>query len=123
MERLDLCKACEKRCCTRPSLTTDEYVHLCVAVGNDNVLAYSPVWINNGWMFEREGCPALTDKGCCLPHEKKPLNCRLFPWLVVPIYGPLQKDVYNTLLLYTNCPQWKAFGDNYEEARREFENG
>jgi Fe-S-cluster containining protein len=80
--------------------------------------------MGNVWMFDEEGCPGLTDTGCIMPYEERPLMCRLYPWIAVPILGTRQKDAYTDLLLYTTtCPQWKAFGDDYDIARKEFENG
>ena len=122
MYKPDLCKNCKEHCCTRPCLTTDEYLRLYNYVGNDKIQSHGPVWINDAWMFER-GCPGLTDKGCIMAYEDKPLMCRLFPWIAVPILNDLHKDAHNDLLLTMRCPQWRAFGENYESAMKEFENG
>ena len=123
MENPDLCKNCKKPCCTRPSLTTDEYLRLYMCVGNDAIQKCGPVWVEDRmWMF-KVGCPGLTSTGCALSHDERPLMCRLYPWIAVPCYGPEQEDAAVRLLLEPTCPNWKAFGDNYDTAKKEFENG
>jgi len=122
MQRPDLCKKCKEPCCTRPALTTDEYIALYSAVGAEKIMAYEPEWVNDSWMFAK-GCPGLTSTGCVLSYEDRPLMCRLFPWVIAPILGDTHREAHHDLLLTMRCPQWKAFGENYEFALKEFENG
>lgn len=59
-----------------------------------------------------------------MPYEKRPLVCKMFPFLPIPIYQDDIKDIHYKLLLdVERCPQWRAFGDNYDTAKEEFENG
>lgn len=123
MENPELCKSCQKCQCVRPSLTTDEYIVMCEKVGVDAVHHCIPTYMDGAWMFVK-GCPANTGAGCALTHEFRPLMCRLYPWVAVPLVGPLPEDTKVRLFLAADqCPHWKYFGDNYPQAKEEFDNG
>ena len=93
-------------------------------VGQDAMMKCGPTYMNEGaWMF-KVGCPAKTDHGCALVHARRPLMCRIFPWMAVPVYGPDKEDIEVRLFLAAHeCPHWKHFGDNYLQAKEEFDNG
>jgi len=125
MERPDLCKGCERHCCTRPSLTTSEYLVMYQYVGNEKLQSFEPTWYpeRGAWGFSH-GCPASSETGCLMPYEQRPLLCKIFPWIAIPVYQDDIKDAKAQLFLSAGrCPQWKAFGDNYKEVLKEFENG
>jgi hypothetical protein len=122
MYRPDLCKSCQKPCCTRPALTTDEYVRVFSYVGNDRLQKHEPQYMKSTgmWMFKRGSCPASTETGCKLPYPERPQVCRLFPWVSVPFYTDTKDGAVNELvLLVGRCPQWKEFGELYEQTKEE----
>jgi len=125
MQAPELCKDCGRRCCTRPALTTDEYLVMHHYVGNARLQEFNPKFMeNNVWMFRTGTCPALTDKGCIMPYKVRPLMCRLFPWLSIPVYTDTVEDVHNELvLMVSRCPKWQEFGERYEQIKEELRNG
>lgn len=125
MERPDLCKGCEKHCCTRPTLTTPEYLRMFEYVGNEGMTSFEPSFKPEagGWGF-KSGCPASTPQGCIMPYAERPLICRLFPWMYIPVYTDANTEITYILALTAHrCPNWKAFSDNYDIVKKEFENG
>jgi Fe-S-cluster containining protein len=122
MYRPDLCKDCKKPCCTRPALTTDEYVRLFNCVGNSVLQRHEPHFMESTgmWMFKRGSCPAVGDEGCVLPYDERPQVCRLFPYVTVPFYTDVEEGARDELvLLVGRCPQWRAFGELYEQTKEE----
>ena len=122
MYRPELCSGCEKPCCTRPALTTDEYVRVFESVGNDRLQQHQPHFMESTgmWMFKRGGCPALTPDGCVLVYDDRPLVCRLFPWVSVAFYTDVEDGARDELvLLVGRCPQWRVFGELYEQTKDE----
>ena len=93
-------------------------------VGNDILLRFEPRWEPRAgaWLF-KTGCPAASDTGCVMPYEERPLMCRIFPWVAIPVYHDDYSVQPKLFLAAARCPQWKAFGDNYDVIRQEFENG
>lgn len=94
-------------------------------VGNEGLHKHSPSFNERAgvWMF-KSGCPASSPTGCAIPYAERPMICKMFPYLPIPVYQDDIKDVHYKLLLdVERCPQWKAFGDNYDAAIKEFENG
>jgi Fe-S-cluster containining protein len=72
------------------------------------------------WMFKRGSCPGIGDNGCVMPYDERPLVCRLFPWVSVPFYTSTKDDAMNELvLLVGRCPQWRVFGELYEQTKEE----
>lgn len=76
------------------------------------------------WAFKSKECPMLGPNGCIVPHEHKPMVCKLFPFMAVQVYSDKKDESHWELVLLVNrCANWKAFGDNYDTAMKEFENG
>ena len=94
-------------------------------VGNDKLQSFEPKWLEaeGVWMFSH-GCPAASETGCIMPHADRPMMCRLFPFVAFRVYTDLQEAAHLELFLHSSrCPNWKAFGDNYDAAVKELENG
>jgi len=65
------------------------------------------------WKFTngKTSCPALSERGCKIPHEIRPYVCRMFPFIVESFDVPLKFSIS------LHCPkniQFKKliFGDN-----------
>lgn len=94
-------------------------------VGNEGMRKHLPKYYESHdiWMF-KTGCPAATPTGCKLSHDERPLMCRLWPYLLLPVYEDDAKDAHYKLLLdVERCPNWRAYGDDYDAVMQEFENG
>ena len=94
-------------------------------VGNDGLQRFEPKWLEaeQVWTF-MHGCPAASPTGCIIPHDKRPMMCKIFPFIAIPVYTDIRQEAHLELFLHTaRCPNWKAFGDNYEAIKQEFENG
>lgn len=93
-------------------------------VGNDILQGFEPRFEPKAgaWLF-KTGCPAASSTGCIMPYEERPLMCRIFPWVAIPVYQDDYSVLPKLFLAAARCPQWKAFGDNYDVIRQEFENG
>jgi hypothetical protein len=110
----NLCSACKGKCCTSPLVSGRELKMMMVKIGTPEVMAVGPVSEGNGW-FRLPTCPALTPAGCSLVDVVKPIVCRLYPFqfIAMPTGG------YRVMLDVDQCPHWRAFGENYQEALAE----
>jgi len=55
-------------------------------------------------------------KGCKLPHDKKPVICRLYPWIPYNF----ENDDWELLLDVSACEYWQTYGKTYEDVKKEF---
>jgi len=117
-----LCKDCPKRCCSGigPLMTTDEYIKMTQAAGEEKVLAKAPKYNGSRWHFTiLSDCPALSDAGCIMEYKDRPLACRLAPFILVPLYNGDKNNITVDLLLTLTCLKWREFGEYYAEIIKE----
>ena len=71
-------------------------------------------FVKDGAVFrmklEKGKCKFLSSKGCTLPEELKPLDCKLFPMHVYP----LGKNKY-FFMVNLACPHWNKLSSAYVE--------
>ena len=123
-EILDLCKQCGGKCCTHPWMSDEEYIRLVLVIGNEKAQAGRPFRVNGGWVWrlnEGEKCPGLTETGCALPHDERPRNCQLYPFVMLQIVTKeIKRDILPVLDIHI-CPHWVEFGKQYESIKKEIE--
>ena len=85
--------------------------------------AAKPKWVPEAGGFIFEGpCPCISPTGCTIPYEQRAIMCRSFPFLMIPVISDRAEGVHFKFLLdVERCPNWKAFGDNYDRVKEEFE--
>ena len=91
-------------------------------IGNDVAQLHKPVRVNDGWVWsstEHTRCPGDTGSGCILAYEERPLACKLFPFVAVPIINKALEAEMHLLLEVEWCPQWEKFGRNREQVLKE----
>jgi Fe-S-cluster containining protein len=98
-------------------MTEDEYLYIRSLLGEEKADACRPLKMPNGWYKFQEPCPCFDpDTGCIIADvSKRPLICRLYPFVPVPARGG-----YLLLLAVHLCPYWMVFGPKYEEAETLF---
>jgi Fe-S-cluster containining protein len=56
-----------------------------------------------------------------IPHDIRPMMCRLFPFIPVPVYSDTSNGIHAELvLMVARCPQWRVFGEMHNQAKEEF---
>jgi Fe-S-cluster containining protein len=118
-ESPDLCRDCGGNCCRHPNMTKEEYQRLVDKLGFEKVRAAKPKRVG-AWLMFMENCPGKLPDGCILSYEERPLGCRIYPFVAIPALGGSVLG-HELLLDLRHCPHWKEFGDQYEAAKREFE--
>ena len=81
-------------------------------VGQSAVIAAMPTMESPGWNRFANACPALTDSGCAMDHEDRPIACQLYPFQFIA----MPNSTYMIMLDVGLCPYWRTFGEGYEEA-------
>ena len=124
-ELAELCKQCGGKCCTHPWMTDAEYIRLVLVIGNEKAQAGRPARVNGGWVWrlkDGEKCPGATETGCILPYKARPLCCRIYPFVQMPIITKdLKTDTLPVLDVHV-CPHWDVFGEGFEDVKKEIEN-
>ncbi len=132
------CAACGGKCCLYPALRPDEYIRMSNAIGNDKLVKTGILPLDNGWLRLKGPCPALTDHGCALSYEDRPIVCKIYPWMLIPSKrferpghfekgvwkednAPGDRGLFELFLDVKYCPAWKVFGELYEESKKEID--
>lgn len=125
METPMMCKECGGACCKNyTSFTRDEWEVLHKYADPQRIVFSRPTVIMTGrddgfWITQEKGCPALTETGCVIPHDERPLNCRLYPFVRIKAYGENRQVVDELLLATKTCPFWRELGAKRDEAMEE----
>jgi len=70
--------------------------------------------VDEGYIIN-DTCPFVSDKGCTLPKELKPLDCEMFPLAFVFKNGKFE------FYLNKKCPYWDKISKEWiEKTRKEF---
>jgi len=121
----EYCRKCGGKCCANPWLSEAEYTRLVTRLGISAVEAGKPIRINGGWMFKGKRCPGALKDGCALSYPYRPVACRLYPFVAVPVINKSMKYETIPLLAVHICPYWEVFGKGagYADAVKEILNG
>ena len=130
MTENNICANCKDHCCQHPMLLAKDIVEMSEKLGcaildipvkkcDMSKLHYlKHLDLQFYEMYNPNHCFAFEPgKGCKLPHELKPVICRLYPWVPHNFDG----DEWELLLDVKECPHWKHWGQTLEAATKEFE--
>ena len=110
MEAKDICKGCEThQCCKNQPMFRREFARVQKYLKEPVKIAD----IGNGMItFPYKQCPFLSESGCIIPFEDRPLNCCYFPFRFMrTTHGNAIQ-----MLDVGYCPCWKQWGDLKAEA-------
>ena len=110
MEASEICKGCTThQCCKNQPMHRRDFARI-------QKYLPKPVKINdigNDFItFPYAQCPFLTDAGCIVPFEERPLNCCYFPFRFLKA----KHGAFIQMLDVGFCPCWKEWGDHKAEA-------
>ena len=127
MTEINICATCKNHCCRFPMMMQEEIQDMADGLGvpiTDIPVIPSTVkhldflGIKFFEMNNPKECFAFeSEKGCKLPHDKKPVICRLYPWIPHNFEG----GDWELLLDVVQCPHWKVWGKDYKAAMKEFD--
>ena len=117
MEKPRLCAGCRTQCCdNHPIMMDSEIRRMMEVVGQPAVIAATPKMESPGWNRLSGKCPALTDSGCVMDHDDRPIACQLYPFQFIAMPGGWWRIMLDVSL----CPYWRTFGEGYDSALQSF---
>lgn len=114
MEKRNFCAECKGKCCKKTYFSFADFHNLVEKIGMKDAMMGMTV-LDDGFI-SGDPCPALTETGCVLEYNKRPILCRWYPF--IPIMTKSRE--YALLLATKTCPYWREFGELYDEQMEEF---
>lgn len=110
MNAPEICSKCQThQCCKNQPMLRKEFARVQQYLSGPVKITD----IGNGVItFPYKQCPFLSDTGCVIPHDEKPLVCKMFPF----VFQPARHGNVIQLLDIGHCPMWREWGEKKVEA-------
>jgi Fe-S-cluster containining protein len=122
----NVCATCKRCCCRHPLMIKEEVEIMAKELGEpienipvikSDVKHLDFLDLEFFEMNNPEFCYAFEPgKGCKLPHDKKPVICRLYPWIPYNF----ENDDWELLLDVDACENWEVYGKTLKDVTQEF---